>query len=73
VDTTDTGVPAAELTDEELMRELASLYRTRMDTLRHGSDQSLATHTARMAEFEAEYLRREPDREIDADRLRTPD
>ena len=34
--TTD-GVPASELSDEDLFRELASLHRTRLDTLRHAN------------------------------------
>lgn len=64
------GVPADRLTDEELLRELWALHRTRHDTLRHGSDQALETHTERTAELEAEYLRRFPRREVDPDRLR---
>ncbi len=67
------GVDASDLTDEELLRELGSLYRTRMDTLRHGSETALATHLARTAELEAEYLRRRPDREVDPRRLRDGD
>ncbi len=64
------GVPSSQLTDEELLRELRTLHRTRHDTLRHGSDQALETHTERMAELEAEYLRRVPEREVDPERLR---
>lgn len=64
------GVPANQLDDEELLRELWQLHRTRNDTLRHGSDQSLERHTERTAELEAEYLRRFPQREVDPDRLR---
>jgi hypothetical protein len=64
------GVPPQDLGDEELTRELTQLYSTRDDTLRHGSDQALATHTRRTQELEAEYLRRFPDREVDPERLR---
>lgn len=64
------GVPAAELSDDDLLRELHELYRTRLDTLRHGSEQALGTHTERTAELEADYLRRRPQREIDPERLR---
>jgi hypothetical protein len=64
------GVPANQLADEELLRELWQLHRTRHDTLRHGSEQSLDRHTERMAELEGEYLRRFPQREVDPDRLR---
>jgi hypothetical protein len=70
VDDGPEGIPAAELSDEDLLRELFELYRTRLDTLRHGSDQALAHHTARMMELEPDYLRRYPQREIDPERLR---
>jgi hypothetical protein len=69
-ETTDrTGIPARDLSDDDLMRELASVHRTRHTTLRHGSDPSLTHHDERMAELEQEYLRRFPDREIDPERL----
>lgn len=64
------GVAPQELTDEDLLRELSSLHRTRHDTLRHGSDDALAEHDRRTAELEAEYLRRFPRREVDPNRLR---
>ena len=64
------GVPATDLDEADLFRELHELYRTRLDTLRHGSDQALSTHTARMMELETDYLRRFPSREIDPERLR---
>jgi hypothetical protein len=64
------GIEPAVLSDSDLMRELTSLYETRMDALRHASDQALAEHTRRTAELEAEYVRRHPDREIDPERLR---
>jgi Family of unknown function (DUF6158) len=64
------GVPPGQLTDDDLLRELASVHRTRNDTLRHGPDDALAEHDRRTAELEAEYLRRFPEREVDASRLR---
>jgi hypothetical protein len=64
------GVDPAELTDEDLLRELGHLYDTRMDALRHAADQALDEHTRRMAQLEAEYLLRRPDREVDPERLR---
>jgi hypothetical protein len=64
------GVPPDQLSNDDLLRELASIHRTRHDTLRHGSDDSLAEHDRRMAELEAEYLRRFPEREVDTGRLR---
>jgi hypothetical protein len=65
------GVPATELSDEDLERELAQLHRTREDTFHRGSPQALDRHTTRMAELEVEYLRRFPDREVDPERLRS--
>ncbi|WP_084557502.1 DUF6158 family protein [Hamadaea tsunoensis] len=65
------GIPATQLTEEDLIRELAELHRTRNDTFRHGSDQALERHTERQTELELEYLRRFPDREISPERLRS--
>jgi hypothetical protein len=64
------GIPASALTDEDLMRELASLHRTRHETLLHGSTQALQRHSERTADLEFEYLRRRPEREVDYGRLR---
>jgi hypothetical protein len=66
----EAGVAPDALTDNDLLRELASLHRTRHDTLRHGSDDALAEHDRRSAELEAEYLLRFPEREVDPARLR---
>lgn len=60
----------AELSDDDVFRELQDLYRTRHDALRHGSNQALARHTERISELESEYLRRFPEREITPERLR---
>ncbi|MGH3647868.1 MAG: DUF6158 family protein [Micromonosporaceae bacterium] len=65
------GVPAERLTDDDLVREMESLSRTRVSTLRHGSDSAVAEHDRRTAELENEYLRRRPEREIDPERLRS--
>lgn len=65
------GIPPEELDDNDFLRELTEIHRTRHDTLRHGSDDALANHTDRMAVLEAEYLRRFPQREIDPERLRS--
>ncbi len=64
------GIDPAELGDDELLREMHSLHRTRLDTLRHAADIALANHLRRTAELETEYLTRHPDREIDPSRLR---
>ncbi|MGH3735668.1 MAG: DUF6158 family protein [Micromonosporaceae bacterium] len=65
------GVPAEQLSDDDLVREMESLSRTRVTTLRHGSDASVTEHDRRTAELENEYLRRRPHREIDPQRLRS--
>ena len=65
------GVPAEELDQEDLLRELEQLHTTRHQTLRHGSPDSLTHHTTRMGELEDEYLRRFPEREVDPERLRS--
>ena len=65
----ETGIDPAGLADDDLFRELASLYRTRLDTLRHGPDAALENHFRRTAELETEYMARFPGREITPDRL----
>ncbi|WP_425570849.1 DUF6158 family protein [Rugosimonospora acidiphila] len=60
-----------DLTDDDLLRELAELHRTRHQTLRHASDQALDRHDERTTELEAEYLRRFPEREVDPERVRS--
>lgn len=65
------GGPAPEdLDDEALLQELASLHGTRHTTLRHGAPDALVAHTRRTTELEDEYLRRFPEREVDARRTR---
>jgi hypothetical protein len=65
----ETGIDPAGLADDDLFRELGSLHRTRLDTLRHGPDAALATHLKRTAELETEYRARYPGREVDPARL----
>ena len=65
-----TGVPAEQLSDEALERELKHLHETRHDTFLHGSEDALQFHTSRTTELEEDYLRRNPDRVIDARRTR---
>ena len=65
----ENGIDPASLSDEDLYRELGSLYRTRLATLRHGPDAALANHFKRTAELETEYITRYPGREVDPDRL----
>ncbi|WP_306212289.1 DUF6158 family protein [Actinoplanes sp. RD1] len=66
---TETGIDPAGLADEDLIRELGSLHRTRLDTLRHAPEAALSTHLRRTAELETEYLARHPGREVDPHRL----
>lgn len=66
----DTGVPAQELSEPDLLRELEHLHGTRYETLLHGAEDALRHHTDRMNELEREYLRRHPERDIDAERTR---
>jgi hypothetical protein len=57
-----TGIPASDLADDDLDRELAHLHETRHDTFLNGTEDALEAHTRRMLELEAEYLRRFPER-----------
>jgi Family of unknown function (DUF6158) len=66
---TEQGIDPAGLADDDLIRELGSLHRTRLETLRHGPDAALANHLRRTAELETEYLARHPGREVDPHRL----
>jgi hypothetical protein len=54
------GIPAHELADDDLRREVEHLHETRHDTLLGGSEDALQTHTDRMLELEQEFLRRFP-------------
>jgi hypothetical protein len=63
------GIDPAALADDDLFRELSSLYRTRLSTLRHGPDAAWDNHRRRTAELETEYLARFPGREVDPHRL----
>jgi hypothetical protein len=68
-DVFEIGIDPAELAEDDLFRELSSLYRTRLSTLRHGPDAALANHFKRTAELETEYVVRHPGREVDQGRL----
>ena len=56
------GIDAAQLADDVLARELASLHATRHTTFLEGTEDALEMHTKRMLLLEGEYLRRFPDR-----------
>lgn len=56
------GVPASELSDEDLEREGTHAHETRNWVFLHGTAEQYNTHTVRMLELEQEYLRRHPKR-----------
>ena len=66
----DDGVPGAHLSEDDLLREVESLHRTRHETFLHGSTAALARHSERTQELEEEYLLRHPERDIDPERTR---
>lgn len=67
---TMTGVEPDRLDDQQLMKELETIHRTRHDTLLYGSNGALRAHNERMAQLEGEYLRRNPSRPVAAGRTR---
>jgi len=66
--TTMNGVDPSRLDDQQLMKELETIHRTRHDTLLYGSNDALRAHNDRMAQLEGEYLRRHPRRPTAAGR-----
>jgi hypothetical protein len=56
------GVPARELTDEQLEQQGAQAHATRNWVFLHGTAEQFQRHTERMLELEQEYLRRHPKR-----------
>jgi Family of unknown function (DUF6158) len=66
----EVGIPATELSEDDLLRELEQLHRTRHETFLHAPTPALQHHSERTAELELEYLRRHPERDIDPSRLR---
>lgn len=65
-----TGIDPIELSYPDLLRELEHLHNTRHETFLHGAPDALREHTARTFELEQEYLRRNPEREVDPRRTR---
>ncbi|MFI6012421.1 DUF6158 family protein [Streptomyces sp. NPDC051243] len=68
--TTMNGVDPGRLDDQQLMKELETIHRTRHDTLLYGSNDALRAHNHRMAQLEGEYLRRNPRRTVASGRTR---
>ncbi len=56
------GIDPAQLTDDDLARELDHIHATRHSTFLDGTEDAFEAHTKRMLLLEAEYLRRFPDR-----------
>ncbi|MFJ7272074.1 DUF6158 family protein [Streptomyces sp. NPDC099050] len=67
----EAGPSAGGLEEGRLMKELEAIHRTRHETLLHGSEDALLTHTRRMAELEREYVRRHPERAQTTGRTRS--
>ncbi|MFF1410463.1 DUF6158 family protein [Streptomyces sp. NPDC058289] len=67
----EAGPSAGGLEEGRLMKELEAIHRTRHETLLHGSDEALVTHTRRMDELESEYVRRHPERAQTTSRTRS--
>lgn len=70
IDLTKNGVQPAELSDEDLEREVTHLHETRHETFLNGTDDALQAHTERMLQLEQEYAGRFRDRTA-PDPLRT--
>ena len=56
------GIPARELSDEELERQGVHAHAMRHWVFLHGTAEQFERHTERMLELEQEYLRRHPKR-----------
>lgn len=54
------GVAGRDLDDDALRRELSQMWRTREETILHGSAHAIAAHTSRMLELEHELIARFP-------------
>jgi Family of unknown function (DUF6158) len=61
------GIPASDLADDDLERELTHAHEKRHDIFVGGTVDQLANHSSRTGELEAEYLRRFADRVKDAE------
>ncbi|MEU6125501.1 DUF6158 family protein [Streptomyces sp. NPDC047123] len=64
------GVDPGRLDDQQLIKELETIHRTRHTTLLHGSNDALRAHDERMAALEGAYLRRHPRRSVASGRTR---
>lgn len=60
------GIPGADLSDDDLDRELRHVHEKRHDIFVDGTAEQLRNLTRRTGELEDEYLRRFPDRVTEA-------
>jgi hypothetical protein len=58
------GVPPDLLSEDDLVRELGQLHRTRHETFLHAPTPALQHHSERTVALELEYLRRHPERDV---------
>jgi hypothetical protein len=58
--TSTPGVPPADLSDDDLRREVERLHETRHEVMLNGTEDAFGAHTRRMLELEQEFLRRFP-------------
>jgi hypothetical protein len=65
------GIPGAELSDDDLERELRHAHEKRHDILVDGTVDQFRNHGLRTAELERAYLERFADRVKDADEKRS--
>lgn len=56
------GIPASQLSDDDLERQGRQAHATRHWVFLHGTAEQFRHHTERMLELEQEYLRRHPKR-----------
>jgi hypothetical protein len=60
------GIPASDLSDDDLERELTHAHEKRHDIVVDGTVDQLRNHSSRTAELEQAYLERFSDRVKDA-------
>lgn len=60
------GVPAEQLSDDDLRQEFQQLQKKRDDIQREGTEAQKSNHASRSAELGAEFARRFPDEQAQA-------
>jgi hypothetical protein len=68
-----TGIPAQELSDADLRRELLQLKTKQQEIQAGGTPDQKSNHASRTSELEEEFLKRfSPERQQPEDEVRTP-